>query len=356
MIRRPLLIVAVLVLVAGTAVNAGWYYARFIAGRAVDDWAEAQRGDGIDVTWAERTITGWPLRLDGLFRAPRATMAAPNRQIAWRGPNAAVRFYLLAPDTIDFGAPGQHLFTVTEDGTTANFTLDAGSLVARTEKGLGGTFHTLSAGGTALRLTGPEDAPLASAKAVQMVWDQPVGNAAEQTAGTPPISLTMLLRADSLKFAPGVLPPTPAPVLGNEISVIRADAALNGVIDPHQPVPQALAGWRDAGGIIDVNRLEIVWGPLHMAGDGTLALDAALQPEGAFSVRVSGLTDVLTAMENASMIDARTAAIARITLAVLARPPENGGPPEARVPLTIQNGRVSVGPVALLKLPTIVWR
>lgn len=354
MVRRPLLIVALLVLVAGIAVHGGWYYARHLALQAVDDWAATQRTQGIEIAWTSRSVSGWPLRLDGLFAAPHATVTTPNRQIVWRGPDAAVRFYLMEPDTIDFGAPGRHDVRITNSAGVVDLALDARTLDARTELTPGGQFETLSLGGTGLRLSGSEGAQLATAQAVQLVWDQPP--TVQAAPGTLPQSLRAALRADNLEFAPGILPATPAPILGRKIAVLRANLAVNGVIDPRQAVPEALAAWRDAGGTLDVSRLEISWGPVRMIADGTAALDDELQPEGAFSARVSGLTELLTAMENTAMIDARTAAIARITLAVLTRPAENGGPPEARVPLTIQDGKLSIGPVMLLKLPKVVWR
>ena len=354
MIRRPLLIVAVLVLVAGIAVNGGWYYARYRALKAVDDWAAAQRMDGIDIVWSSRAVTGWPLRLDGLFTTPRATMTTPNRRIVWQAPDVAARFYLFAPDTIDFGSPGQHAISIADSAGTSDFTLDTLTFVARAELTPGGRFASFSAGGTGIRLSNPGPEPLVMAKAVQLVWDQPPPVAPE--SGSLPESLRVALRADALEFATGILPPTPTPVLGNKIAVIRTNVALNGMIDPHLPVPQALADWRDAGGTIDIDRFEIAWGPVRLIADGTAALDPDLQPEGALSARVSGLMDLLTAMENAKMIDARTAAIARITLAVLTRPSEQGGPPEARVPLTIQDRKLSVGPVILLTMPMITWR
>lgn len=352
MIRRPLLIVAVLVLIIGIAVNGGWFYARWLAGHAADDWAAAQRADGIDISWEARDFFGWPHRLHALFRSPRATITAPNRQISWNGADSAVRFYLLDPDTIDFGAPGRHDVIVTQGGQTAAFALDAATLDARAETGPGGVFRNLVAGATEATLKDSDDKELAAVDAVQILWEQPP----DILNDPAPVTLRLALRADQLTLAPELLPETPSPVLGNEISVVRANFDLNGAIQTNEPVPLALADWRDQGGTVDVERLEIAWGPMRLVGDGTLALDAALQPEGAFSARISGLADVLTAMERASMIDARTAAIARITLAVLTRRSEDGGAPEARVPLTIQNRQLSIGPVALFKLPAITWR
>lgn len=350
--RRPLLFLAAFVALAGLAVSGGWFYARYMALEAVDDWVAAQQARGTDIGWAQRDVTGWPLRLDGLFTAPFATIRAPGRTVTWRGPDAAVRFYILAPGTIDLAAPGRHRVTLDQDGDIRDFTLDAATLDARTDSGLDGRAGgDISAGATGLTLTGPGDAPVATAKAMQLFWQQPAG-AAEPLAP----SLRSAVRIDALSLAPGMLPATSHPVLGNDIAVLRGEITVNGAIDPHLPALAGLTTWRDIGGTIDLARFELVWGPVRMVGDGTLALDSALQPEGAFTARISGLADILTAMENASMIDARTAAIARITLAVLTRPSEDGGPPAAHVPLTIQNQTLSVGPVTLMKLPTITWR
>jgi hypothetical protein len=359
MIRRPLLILATTVLVLSVAASAAWFYAREAAFAAVDAWVADQRTQGTEISWASRTIAGWPLRLDGRFAAPRAIMTTPGRTFDWQGPDAAVRFYIFAPDTVDLAAPGRHTLAIDEDNARTVFTLDAKTLDARTDTGLaaaGPAGTDVAAGATGLDLRGPEDAAIATAQALQITWHQPPVSTTPPESGPLPVALRTALRIDGLTMAPDVLPPTPQPILGNKIAVVRTELAVNGAIDPHRPPPEALAAWRNVGGYVDVTRFEIEWGPVRLVGDGSLALDDALQPEGAFAARVSGLTEILTAMENTNMIDARTAAIARITLAVLTRPSENGGPPEARVPLTIQNSVLSVGPVALLKLPAITWR
>jgi hypothetical protein len=297
-------------------------------------------------------VTGWPLRLDGLFTAPVAAIRAPGRTVTWRGPDAAVRFYMLAPATIDLAAPGRHRVTIAEGEHVRDFALDAATLVARTDSGLddraGGD---ISAGATGLTLTGPGDAPVATAKAMQIFWQQPAG---PDDPLAP--SLRSAVRIDALTLDPAMLPETSQPVLGTDIAVVRGEITVNGAIDPHLPPLAGLTAWRDIGGTIDLARFEIVWGPVRLVGDGTMALDSALQPAGAFTARISGLAEILTAMENAGMIDARTAALARITLAVLTRPSEDGGPPAAHVPLTIQNRTLSVGPVALMTLPGVTWR
>ena len=60
-------------------------------------------------------------------------------------------------------------------------------------------------------------------------------------------------------------------------------------------------------------------------------------------------------METGGVLSPSDAAIARITLAVLTRPAEDGGPNRAEIPITLQSRILRLGPVALIELPPIVW-
>ena len=66
---------------------------------------------------------------------------------------------------------------------------------------------------------------------------------------------------------------------GRSIELIFLDARINGPV-PDDRWPAALETWRDAGGTIDVGALRLDHGPLRMQGEGTLALDADMQPIG----------------------------------------------------------------------------
>ena len=94
---------------------------------------------------------------------------------------------------------------------------------------------------------------------------------------------------------------------------------------------------------------------MRIAGAGTLALDDALQPVGSFTAEIVGLDRLLDLLERAGQIGPQQAAIARIALAVLTRAPADGGPAQARVPVTVQDRRLSIGPVTLLRLPLVTW-
>ncbi|MCW5698733.1 MAG: DUF2125 domain-containing protein, partial [Rhodospirillales bacterium] len=70
--------------------------------------------------------------------------------------------------------------------------------------------------------------------------------------------------------------------LGNEIQAVAFNSLLIGHLDPRR-WPEGLMRWRDNGGIWEIMRLAATHGPLSFAGSGTVALDAAAQPAGAFT-------------------------------------------------------------------------
>jgi len=135
-------------------------------------------------------------------------------------------------------------------------------------------------------------------------------------------------------------------------------ATLMGAVPPTPPggsPPEALARWRDDGGTVEIQRLALGWGPLSVTADGTLALDEGLQPQAALSAHVTGYGETVDALLRAGMVKPRAAFIAKLALGAMAKTPANGGPPEIAVPVTIQDGKLYVGPAALLVMPRIDW-
>jgi hypothetical protein len=127
-----------------------------------------------------------------------------------------------------------------------------------------------------------------------------------------------------------------------------------GMMPPLWP-REALAAWRDGGGVFQLRESEISWGPLWAAGDGTLALDQAMQPLAAGTVRIAGLSETLDALTAAGMLQPDPAKLAQIMFGALARPPVEGGRPEVKLPLSIQNGFVYMGPIKLARVQPIDW-
>ena len=143
----------------------------------------------------------------------------------------------------------------------------------------------------------------------------------------------------TIKARDMVVPDRLALPLGNRIAEATLEARLMGALPPG-PVAQSLAAWRDGGGTVEVTRLRIVHGPLSLQGTGTMALDAELQPIGAFTVKIRGFVKTIGLLRQRGIMRSRDAITAQLVLGVLAKPAEDGGPPTLNLPLdpAVQEG------------------
>ena len=113
-----------------------------------------------------------------------------------------------------------------------------------------------------------------------------------------------------------------------------------------------LKAWRDSGGTINLPDLSLHWGPLTIAVNGTVALDPEMQPEGAFTAQMVGYEQAIDAMATAGWIKAGAGSVAKLALGITAQPGP-GGKPMVKTPLTIQNRRISAGPIKLGEVPEL---
>ena len=143
--------------------------------------------------------------------------------------------------------------------------------------------------------------------------------------------------------------------LGDLIQRVEMDAYVAGTLHPGRP-SESLAAWRDAGGVLQIQRFVANWGPLAVTAEGTLALDSQMQPLFAGTATVRGYGEAIDALEQARMMAPNQATGAKIALAAMAKPADDGGPPAAKLPITIQDGFLFVGPLKLARMPRIVWQ
>lgn len=140
---------------------------------------------------------------------------------------------------------------------------------------------------------------------------------------------------------------------GGVLSQAAADLEVSGNL-PAVPSGDALIAWRDAGGTIEVRRLELASGPVRLAGDGTLALDRSGQPIGAMTLEISGYHAALDALIVRGALGVTTGLRMKQIFAVLAGGSVNPSKP-VRIPLTLQERVLSAGPIPLTELPAVDW-
>lgn len=358
MIRRTLAFTAAVLLGLVVAGTAYWHYAAARLGEGIAVWAEERRAEGMDATYSSLEVTGFPWLLRASVRDP--VLARPERPAAasgqtpgegdepawaWRGSELVAAFRPWRPRTLDLRFPGTHQITLPldEDGWTVF------AAAARAS----GTLDLNSAGAPESGVFRAEDldlvsedggASLAIARGNLAVFAYPPG--APRHLGT---TLDLTFTGEDLD-----LPPDPEPPLGRRISTLQATLSLLGVLPPG-PLAEAAAEWRRDGGTVELHRLYLDWGPLEVEAGGTLALDAELQPMGALTATIRGFAETIDALVAKGLVKARDGATAKVVLGLLAKEPEGGGAPEVTVPLTVQNGRLYVGPVVLFRLPKVPW-
>lgn len=153
----------------------------------------------------------------------------------------------------------------------------------------------------------------------------------------------------------GVTPRRDRPfALGEKIDELSFDLRVMGP-PPDFTRTQAVRDWNEGSGVFEVDRLTLRWGPLFVAAKGTLALSPDLQPEGAFSGRVEGLTETIDLFRMNDLLPESREKLLRASLNVLSRPSGVTGGSAPILPISVQEGGLFLGPVRMLDIPPLVW-
>ena len=332
----------------------GWFWLADRLRADIDAFVETQRARAVVLQWDELSISGFPIRFDTDFTAPLARWDDVDRTITWTGADTSIRPFVEGPGAVSFRAPGRHLLEFSEPGADLR-------IETRSDR-LKGVLEFDDAGQiTGLRgLAEPfdlqiNDGPRIGIARAAFDYAYRTRPGTTDPIHPDPVVARLSVILDQIDLTAMPLDANIARTLGSEITTFAGQLSLRGPLAIEDISPESLTRWRDSGGTLEVESLELRWGPLRFAGDGTLALDDALQPEGAFSARMSGLDTLIDLLEQRGEIRSQQAAIARLALGVFMRAPANGGPPEAKIPVTIQGRILSIGPVPLLQLDPVVW-
>jgi hypothetical protein len=335
----PLLVLAVLL---GADVLL-WRWAMQALQADFAGWSAGMRADGYTVTPGPLSAGGYPLAAE--LRISDLAISGPLGDlpvnVTWSAPTTMLRITLLHPRTLVITALGdQHLRLPA--GVDLPFTAATERLTIPLLPGAPSNAATLEV--AQLRATGP----LTGLAIAQLRAHTKLRPAALQ--GEPAFSLTADATGITLPQPPNLTWP-----LGPNISLVSLDAALTGPMPRTPSLAARATGWRDGGGTLEVQHATLQWGPLDLTGSATLALDDHLQPMGAATARIHGYVATLDALASARIIPPPAAMAAKAVLGLMAHTPQDGGPPEVEVPLTLQNRALSVGRIPLAHLPEFSW-
>jgi hypothetical protein len=332
--RLPVLLVASAVVLASLYTGYWFTVAHSLQG-ALEPWAESQRAHGFAVAWRTADIEGFPfairLRLtDATWQAaqPFPYSAHGAVLVLDAAPWNLRRWHFDAPQGVaaeEFvGAVGMSAGAV--DGTVQDG--DDGTVIALKAEPVTGSGAATGAAASSLdlRLTLPGRTP--------------------QSDRDPFVSLDARLADVSVPQAP--------PPFSQRFDALSLKTTVRGPI-PAAPLPSALTRWRDAGGALDIESAHVAWDKTKVDIDGTLALDGAMQPEGALTATITGGDTIIDAIVAAGGLDPRYAGVAKSVLRAVAEPNPDGSE-TLHVPMSLQDQRVYIGPARVAALPHFTWR
>jgi hypothetical protein len=339
--RTPLLVAMGLVGLAAIYVGY-WFVLARIMRQDIDNWTASQRAAGYAVSMSEPQIGGFPFAVRARMMAPAVT--APGGLWHWQGPDLDLSIRPWAPLDWQFAAPGHHRVDLAGDSPRWD-QLDADGFLFGLAIGFDGLVHraTLNLANVVLLDSRLGKSGLASAKLdARLPW--------------PPLGDPTKSALDLALDAAGIdIPDSQTSPLGQRVDSIHAVFQVMAAPPPETSPRQTLLAWQNAGGAIQLREGELAWGPLSMLGDSTITLDGNLQPAAACTLYVSGLNETLDAFVGAGMLQKGPARLARFMFAALAKAPPGGGRPQVKLPLTLQDGFLYMGPIKLAPVPPIDW-
>ncbi|WP_049974677.1 DUF2125 domain-containing protein [Azospirillum sp. B4] len=357
---RPLTLVLFLVLVLVTGYAVWWHRMATRLLTLLEHDTDLARSAGATITYQPPTLGGFPLGI--AITATQVKVDKPDG-LSWSADTVRASAPIWRLHDVVLTLPKGGHATLPREG--ARPALDATAAIA------GGRVALDPATGaprsvrvdlahatlTAAAVPAPEGTPEGAAPPASLL---PAGSYPIETfsltverPATPPADHTGTGLALHLDVAGMTVPPVRS--LGPTLQRLILTARVQGPL-PAAPTAEAVGPWSKDGGTVEVDSLKLDWGDLHMSANATLALDGALQPQGSGSAELTGLDSLVDALKDGGTLHANQAALVRAGLALLSKPSANGGAPSLKLPISMQDHKLQVGPLVVGHYPDIVWR
>lgn len=341
---RLLLALGVLLALAagGHALVWRWMAQSLDAGFAA--WASARRAQGWRVEHAAPVRGGWPLSatltLPG-FRLDGGAATLPGG-LTWRAEALTLEVRLPRPDRLLVRMPGRHWLRLGAE----EWPLAADRLWAEVPVAADVLPGAAVLAAERLRLGGEAGAVEIGRARIEV---------ATRTTATESEAALSLRGSAEMVALPGAAAGAAAPPLGRVVQSLGVALAISGPLPPGRAPAERAEAWRDGGGTLSLQALDLRWGPVSATATATLTLDEALQPMGAGSLRLVGGLEAAGAAEAAGLLGPRGAAAARTAWRLFSRSPAEGGPAQIELPLTLEERVLTVARIPLAQLPAWGW-
>lgn len=326
---RPLLIVVAILLLAFIGFAVYWWIAVDRLRAGIVETREQLAAFGIAVEHGEPEIGGFPISLTLALPNPVVTLPDGTRIVGPEVLEGRVRLWNL--ESVSLEGPGRY-----------ELYLPQGDLVFESEDAVmtleleGGLVDALSLRLVSAAITNRATAQTLAAEKLSLSLERILPRPGGQDTA-------FALQLEGLPLPAGAT--ETAAVMGERIALLALAGRFEGPLFPGGEPRQIAAQWRDAGGILDLERIALAWGRLGISGAGTLTLDESFRPLGAFSLRTLGLPALVAKLGESGVLDAETAATLAAALEARSEGTDDSGRTVVTLPMTAQDGVLTLGEV-----------
>lgn len=327
---------------AAIAWSIGWVLLSIQLRASIDGWMEYRRSVGDRLTHGDRVLDGFPLQIRFTYVDVTWGRTDGQRNLMTTTDTLVISARPWEPFTLHLDSPGP--VTGSWQAPSLTVGLTAADAAGAIRFSPGELDHLALDLRHAVAIDRQRQVIARADRVVVEADPTPTDD-----GGDIPATLQFFVSADALEPTDMLTPNLPfeGPADG------RIRASVRGPL-PISLDPPALALWRDAGGVIDVEHLGLNWRPLDLTADGTITLDGLMRPEGAASAEMRGLPAMIDRAVDRGLLAEDVAALLRLATAAFSRTGSDGGSPSVQAPLTLQDGRLAIGPFKILKVPSLV--
>lgn len=338
-IIRSLLLLAVL----AVAYTGYWFWLARTFEQQLALWIDQQRAMGYRITYSAGEATGFPLR--AVIELADLSVASPAGAAPWRFKTKSVLLSL---------APWRPLAVRIQDSiSTTGYSL--------TWSSSGREFEIFGAGvSSTIELSNSAATPPVAFLAEHLDLrgdDHSIANtyrlsgtiAPANGAGLPQGSIEFAFDADQFNLVLG----SPAQAENKEFYSPSLSGKLIGSI-PAGSLRDALAEWSRQGGYLDLTNISADASPPGINASAALALDPRLQPIGAGTVTLRDYIPGVDWVVQKGLMTKAEGVATKMWLS--ARAQDDNGALKVTLPITIQDGFVSLGAAKVAQLPPIRWQ
>ena len=319
-----------------------WFIAAGIVGERVDAWADEHRAAGYEIAFASRDVGGFPFRFEVLIAKPDVTNVPEGWHWEAESLTLSARPWNLRRIGVAF--PGRHDISLYTGDAWFDFTClieEAAGELFVVGNGQVREFH-----GEIRNLVYSRPGVDFQGGLGALSIDGRRFDGVDADYRTPSAELRLSVNE-------ALVPEDASWVLHKHAIDFALIAQVTGPLPNGEAPVASLTLWRDAGGVVEVRRMSLLWGPIEVETEGTLTLDEAMRPLGAFTADIIGHGDIIDLLAANDFVPLGDATLYKLGFNLLARPKVEGGSPMLSVPITVQDGELKLGPVTIDRIPPV---